>query len=307
MRYRSTAILEQVSMRPTGLRYGFLVVLPLLAPLGDADARPSRVERSRAAETFRPMESPRHLERRPAPVSQEALPLPRPRPDTAPAAVAESPPAEPSACQKRLSDPDLAQAEPQPSFSGPGECGGEDLVRLSAVLTKDRRRIAVNPPAIMRCPMAEAVVEWVREDVDPILAAAGPKLTGLANYASYDCRGRNNIAGAKLSQHGLANALDVRGFALADGKMFTPTEAGADRTTRESLRASVCARFTTVLGPGSDGYHESHVHIDRIERRGGYRICQWDIRDPAQASIPLPRERPAEAPPRPDRRTQLTP
>ncbi len=280
-------------MRWTWLRYGFL--LPLLVSFGHADARPSRVERSRAVETFRPMESPRPLERR------EAVPLPRPRPDTAPTTVTESQPAEPSACQKRLLGPDLAQAEPQPSFTGPGECGGEDLVRLSAVITKDKRRVAVSPPAIMRCPMAEAVVEWVREDVDPTLAAAGPKLTGLANYASYECRSRNRVMGAKLSQHGLANALDVRGFALADGKMFQPTEASADRAVRESLKASACARFTTVLGPGSDGYHESHVHIDRTERRGGYRICQWDIRDPAVASIPLPRERPAEAPPRADR------
>jgi hypothetical protein len=287
-------------MRRTGLRYGFLVVLPFVAPLGDAEARRSRVEPPR--ETFRPMESPRALERR------EAVPLPRPRPDTAPAAVTESQPAEPSACQKRLIGPDLAQAEVQASFTGPGECGGEDLVRLSAVFTKDKRRVAVSPPAIMRCPMAEAVVEWVREDVDPTLAAAGPKLTGLANYASYECRGRNRVVGAKLSQHGLANALDVRGFALADGKMFQPTEASADRALRESLRASACARFTTVLGPGSDGYHENHVHIDRIERRNGYRICQWDIRDPAEAAIPLPRERPAEAPPRLDRRTEkLTP
>jgi Extensin-like protein C-terminus len=45
------------------------------------------------------------------------------------------------------------------------------------------------------------------------------------------------------------------------------------------MRTSVCARFTTVLGPGADGYHEDHIHVDLAERRGGYRICQWDIRD----------------------------
>jgi hypothetical protein len=64
------------------------------------------------------------------------------------------------------------------------------------------------------------------------------------------------------------------------------------------LRKSVCARFTTVLGPGSDGYHEDHVHVDLAERRGGYRICEWDIRTPEQApaaepdAVPLPRPRP---------------
>ena len=55
-----------------------------------------------------------------------------------------------------------------------------------------------------------------------------------------------------------------------------------------------------MLGPGSDGYHEDHVHVDLAERRGGYRMCQWDIREedekPAPAAdavqVPLPRPRP---------------
>jgi hypothetical protein len=69
------------------------------------------------------------------------------------------------------------------------------------------------------------------------------------------------------------------------------------KDARERLKASACARFSTVLGPASDGYHENHVHVDLAERRSGYRICQWAVRDAAEL-IPLPRERPAEAPPR---------
>ena len=62
---------------------------------------------------------------------------------------------------------------------------------------------------------------------------------------------------------------------------------------------SVCARFTTVLGPGSDWYHEDHIHLDLAERRGGYRICQWNVYDPMPAIAPLlPAERPEDAPPR---------
>jgi hypothetical protein len=62
---------------------------------------------------------------------------------------------------------------------------------------------------------------------------------------------------------------------------------------------SVCRRFTTVLGPGSDGYHEEHIHLDLAERRSGYRICQWEVWDPLPVVAPLlPAERPEEAPPR---------
>jgi hypothetical protein len=49
-----------------------------------------------------------------------------------------------------------------------------------------------------------------------------------------------------------------------------------------------------VLGPGSDGYHEEHIHLDLAERSHGYRICQWNIIDQETiaAAVPLPRPRP---------------
>jgi len=54
-----------------------------------------------------------------------------------------------------------------------------------------------------------------------------------------------------------------------------------------------------VLGPGSDWYHEDHIHLDLMERRNNYRICQWNVWDPLPQTAPLmPAERPEEAPPR---------
>ncbi len=68
---------------------------------------------------------------------------------------------------------------------------------------------------------------------------------------------------------------------------------------RESVLHSVCARFVTVLGPGSDWYHEDHIHLDLMEQHNKYRICQWDVLDPLPQIAPLmPAERPEDAPPR---------
>jgi hypothetical protein len=39
----------------------------------------------------------------------------------------------------------------------------------------------------------------------------------------------------------------------------------------------------TVLGPGSDKDHENHLHVDLAERRGGYKMCQWVLPEPAKA------------------------
>jgi hypothetical protein len=213
-----------------------------------------------------------------------------PVPETPPAP--ESPPP-PSACFVRLTS-GLARAQAQPTLVGAGECGATDVVTLEAILLPDERRAAVVPPATLRCSMAEALAQWVREDVAPALA--GPLVT-VDNYGSYECRGRDHIQAAKLSEHGLANAIDIRGFVLANGHHIELTDTAAPLELRGALRASACARFTTVLGPGSDGFHEQHIHLDLAERHSGYRICQWDVRAPEE-EVPLPPTRPAEAPAR---------
>jgi hypothetical protein len=221
----------------------------------------------------------------------QSVPLPRPRPASAPQLVAE-----PSPCQLRLANLGRAVFSALPPLTGPGECGAPDVVRLDAVVMPDRARVALLPPPTLRCTMAAAIADWVREEIGPAAAGLGAPLRSIENYDSYDCRGMNRVTGAKLSEHGKANALDIRSLKLADGKVVRLTDLAVARVFRERLRASACARFKTVLGPGSDGFHEEHVHVDLAERHGDYRICQWDIREPAEiADVPLPRPRPLAA------------
>jgi len=233
-------------------------------------------------------------------------PLPRPRPvapamtQDAQAARRADPTVEASACRLRMTD-DLAVAPSLPAIQGPGGCGADDLVQLEAVVLPNRSRIAVTPPAILRCSLAEAIVQWVRKDVTPLAGSLGGSLKSIDNYASYDCRGRNNVQGALLSEHGKANALDIRSLKLANGRVVALTDVQLSRDFRDNLRKATCARFMTVLGPGSDGFHEDHIHVDLAERRSGYRICQWDVlvSDAAVSTdelpVPLPRPRPGGA------------
>jgi hypothetical protein len=243
-------------------------------------------------------------------LAKDPIPLPRPRPlgldaptiplpplrPSIPPTVETPEPAPPSPCVLRLTS-DIAIVEPLPPIVAANGCGIADPVRLSAVMSKDNVRIAVTPPATLRCTTAEALVHWVRDDVAPIAATLGAPLGGVANFDSYECRGRNRVVGAMISEHGKGNAIDIRSLTLANGKSYELTDMHVDKAARERLKASACARFTTVLGPASDGFHENHIHVDLAERRGGYRLCQWAVRDAAEI-IPLPRERPPEAPPR---------
>lgn len=239
------------------------------------------------------------------------VPLPRPRPAEAPPVKAEpstapdekntekaAAPPPPSACRLALTD-QVAIAPSIPDIHGPGGCGGEDLVRLETVVLPDQRHVALKPAAILRCKMASAVADWVRTDVAALAKSLGSVVTDLDNFDSFECRSRNRIAGAMLSEHGRANALDVRSFKFADGRTISLTDRNVARDVRENVLHSVCARFTTVLGPGSDGYHEDHIHLDLMERHNNYRICQWNVWDPLPAIAPmLPEPRPEDAPPR---------
>ena len=256
-----------------------------------------------------------------------SVPLPKPRPAEAPAVepsrpVAEkpplaptaptSPPAEkpaeqatapptpppPSACRLALTEA-IAIAPSIPDIHGAGGCGGEDLVRLEAVVLPDKRQVALKPAATLRCAMASEIADWVRTDIAPLTTSLGSAISVLDNFDSFECRGRNRVVGAPLSEHGRANALDVRAFKLANGQSISLTDRNVPREVRENVLHSVCERFTTVLGPGSDGYHEDHIHLDLMQRHNNYRICQWYVWDAMPQIAPLlPAERPEEAPPR---------
>jgi hypothetical protein len=204
----------------------------------------------------------------------------------------------PTACRLRLT-PDRVVFEPLGAIAGPGECGGRDIVLLKRVLIKDHLPIEITPAATLRCEIAETIVDWVREDLVGRVTDLGSVLVGIETLDSFECRGQNRIADAKLSEHGRANALDISAIRLKSGRLVQPTDSAVSKDFRIAMRTTVCARFTTVLGPGADGYHEDHIHVDLAERRGGYRICQWDIRDLlpdadyaqrlAAGAIPLPR------------------
>jgi hypothetical protein len=247
-------------------------------------------------------------------------------PESAEAAAAQSAPLVPSACRLRLAK--IAVFKPIAVLAGPGECGAVDAVLLERVILPDQAKVAIAPPATLRCAMAEEVALWLREDVAPAALKLGAPLRGLDNFDSYECRGRNRVHGATLSEHGRANALDVRALRLANGEVVGLTDVNVAKDWREALRGGACARFSTVLGPGSDGNHEEHIHVDLAERRGGYKMCEWEVREPVKQTaetalnaeekaapleqpVPLPRPRPVAsaaggAPPPPKKvRSQL--
>jgi hypothetical protein len=217
-----------------------------------------------------------------------------PPPNVAKPAAAPTLSPEPSECVQRLKD--FAAFTRLPAIAGPGECGAEDLVKLEAVLMPDRSRVVLTPPAVLRCTMAEGVAQFVRSEVGPAAAELGAPLAAVVTADAYDCRNRNRAQAAKLSEHARANALDISAVRLANRTTHSLTGTAAPEAFRARMREAACRWFTTVLGPGSDAYHNEHIHLDRAERSRGYRLCQWDTNPPVvpipAASVPLPPPKP---------------
>jgi hypothetical protein len=160
---------------------------------------------------------------------------------------------------------------------GPGQCGATNPVRVAAFHLADGTRIPLEPEAILRCPTARAIASWVRGSVAPQARAEfGSGLTALRVAGSYECRPRNRVAGAIMSEHGKANALDIGAFRLADGRWIEVGHGGKDGDFVQTVRVAACGYVKTVLGPGSaDGAHESHLHLDLAVRgpHGDGRYC----------------------------------
>src|SRR5262249_41073489 len=224
----------------------------------------------------------------------ETIPLPRERPEIVPGKRS---PAErdvaPSSCQVRLAE--LAVFKPLEPITGPGECTATDVVAVEALLRPGKHRVVLSPPATLRCPMAEAIAQWITKDVAPTIASLGTSLRSIETLDSFDCRPRNGIAGAQISEHGHANALDVRSFTLTNGSIVELTNASVSKSLRERTRDSACGRFSTVLGNGADAYHDTHVHIDLMARSNHYKICQGDLLDAAKTAALAAKKAPALA------------
>ncbi|EIE52519.1 hypothetical protein C357_03390 [Citreicella sp. 357] len=146
-------------------------------------------------------------------------------------------------------------------------CGIEDAVKVHSV-----SGVALSQSAMLDCTTAKALKRWVNKGVKPAVGRLGGGAAGMRVAAHYACRTRNNVPGAKVSEHGRGHAIDISGVFLANGdeiSVLRDWHSGPKGRALRRLHKSGCGIFGTTLGPGSDGYHEDHLHYDTARHRGG--------------------------------------
>ena len=81
-----------------------------------------------------------------------------------------------------------------------------------------------------------------------------------------------------FSEHATADAFDVLGFTLADGRRIGVLrdwkDAGPEAAFLREVRDGACPVFATVLSPDYNAAHADHLHLDMAERgRMGWGVC----------------------------------
>jgi hypothetical protein len=185
-----------------------------------------------------------------------------------------------------------------------GLCGAPAPILLKSL--GNDPKVEIDPPATVTCSLARGLSTWLSETVQRKAEALfSSPVVKLHNASSYVCRNRYGDAYKPLSEHALANALDIPEFVLASGERitvldswprnpFTPplplpnpvrvAAVGASAATGSGISIdqkseflkqvhdNACQTFGTVLGPDANEAHKNHLHFDMKQRR--VRLCQ---------------------------------
>jgi hypothetical protein len=156
----------------------------------------------------------------------------------------------------------LADRETAPS------CGFHDAVRVRSTPSD-----AEDFP--LSCRAALSLALWERHVVQPAaLRHFGQRVARFDHFGSYACRNVYGRPDATRSRHATAEAWDVAGFVLADGRRIRvardwKSEGEAAGFLRE-VRDGACRFFDGVLSPEYNAAHHDHLHLDR----GPFRLCR---------------------------------
>ncbi len=193
-------------------------------------------------------------------------PAPRPRESIATVSVRET-----AQCLADLRAMNVAyRVLPDRDFgNGCGLSGAVQLVEIG---------VPVTGITAVRCGEARAFSGWIRNAVAPAAwQILGSELASVQSMGSYACRNVVGTArgGDRRSGHAIANAVDIGGVTLKDGRRLSVL---ADWTSPDpavqrfwtTIHDSACRRFGTVLSPAYNAAHRNHLHLED----DGARFCR---------------------------------
>lgn len=179
-----------------------------------------------------------------------------------------------AACRGLLAEAGLVVAAVPPH--GSEQCRASDSVRPAP----RQAMLSLAPRVATACPVAAGLLVWQTQVVQPAAQRLlGTTVARVEHFGSYSCRRMYGRSGGRWSEHSTANAIDISGFVLADGRRVSVLRDW-NRDTAESrflhaVRDGSCPLFATVLSPEYNAAHRDHLHLDQADRGdAGWRACR---------------------------------
>lgn len=171
-------------------------------------------------------------------------------------------------CARALADAAMSYRPLPDEATGP-ECGLFDAVTIESTASE------VGQPFSLTCRAAVALALWEKHAVTPAAERHfGVPVQRIEHFGSYACRNVYGRPDATRSRHATAEAFDVAGFVLADGRRIRVlgdwNEDSAAAGFLRDVRDGACRFFDGVLSPDHNAAHRDHLHLDR----GPGRYCR---------------------------------
>ena len=158
---------------------------------------------------------------------------------------------------------------PVPDRATSEGCGFDNAVDVA------RSSLSFNTGFRATCPLA---VAWAMFETHALQPAAkrhlGQEVVRVEHLGTYSCRNLYHRDSGRRSEHATANAIDIAGFVLADGRQVTLSKDWSGEPGRaaflRAVRDGACRFFDVVLSPDYNEAHRDHFHLDM----GRYRACR---------------------------------
>ncbi|MCW0920004.1 extensin family protein [Pseudomonas sp. RG1] len=170
-------------------------------------------------------------------------------------------------CAQALSSSDL-RVSPQADSPG-AKCP------LIGALRVQGGEVALSSSFIASCPLAVAYAMFEHHTLQPAAQSVyGQKIARVDHLGSFACRNVYNRENGALSRHASADALDIAGFRLSDGRTISVLKdwpkQSQDAEFLRQLRDGACESFSVVLSPDYNAAHRNHFHVDV----GRWSVCR---------------------------------
>jgi len=174
---------------------------------------------------------------------------------------------DPELCAQALSSSDLR-------YSRQADSAGAKCPLIGALRVQGGE-VALSSSFIASCPLAVAYAMFEHHTLQPAAQSVyHQKIARVDHLGSFACRNVYNRENGALSRHASADALDIAGFRLADGRTISVLKdwpkQNQDAEFLRQLRDGACESFSVVLSPDYNAAHRNHFHVDV----GRWSVCR---------------------------------